>query len=95
MLGCQIVAMSAGFTTELSSSTDTDRRLTVPGGVLHVLVRPESTALLALRRRLRVAGLASPLVAAPVDARAGDAEHARSVRAAAGPLKLLARVVRR
>ena len=34
MFGCQMVAMSPGWTTALSSSTDTERRFTVPGGVV-------------------------------------------------------------
>ena len=43
MFGCQIVETSAGFTTALSSSTDTDMRFTVPGGMSELVV-VESTA---------------------------------------------------
>ena len=48
MLGCQIVAMSFGFTTALSSSTDTESRLTVPGGSCESVV-VELSALFAER----------------------------------------------
>ncbi len=44
MLGCQTVEMSLAFTTALSSSTDTDIRFNVPGG-MSLCVTVESTAL--------------------------------------------------